>query len=164
MFKSGKSFKAVTSCFKEGTIGQISLLDTPGLNDPNTERSDKSITIEMMKNLQAKLKDPTEGISSMVLCVLPNESQRITDTPIKAIVDNFIMFNSLDETTDVSVHPKFLVIFNDVSRYGEKYDPERIKNDPDYDPLKENTDLTPIQRINDLKAQIKAKAKKFYIL
>ena len=73
-FKSEKSFKSVTGCFKEGTIGNVSLMDTPGLNDPNAERSDKNIIIEMMKNLGSKLKDPTQGISSLILCVLPDAS------------------------------------------------------------------------------------------
>ena len=35
----------------------MSLIDTPGLNDPNAERSDKNIIIEMMKNLGVKLND-----------------------------------------------------------------------------------------------------------
>ena len=52
----------------------MSLMDTQGLNDPNSERSDKNIIIEMMKNLGAKLKDPTQGISSLILCVLPDAS------------------------------------------------------------------------------------------
>ena len=74
MFKSDKSFKSVTGCFKEGTIGEISLMDTPGLNDPNAERSDKNIIIEMMKNLSAKLNDKDQGISSLMLCVMPDAS------------------------------------------------------------------------------------------
>ena len=73
-FVSNKSFKSVTGCFKEGTFGQMSLMDTPGLNDPNAERSDKSIIIEMMKNLEAKLKDKEQGITSLILCVLPDAS------------------------------------------------------------------------------------------
>ena len=73
-FESNKSFKSVTGCFKEGTIGQMSLMDTPGLNDPNAERSDKCIIIEMMKNVGAKLRDKEQGITSLILCVLPDAS------------------------------------------------------------------------------------------
>ena len=73
-FKSDKSSKSVTVCFKEGTIGQMSLMDTPGLNDPYSEGSDTSIMIEMMKNLGAKLKDKNQGIDSLILCVMPDTS------------------------------------------------------------------------------------------
>ena len=111
-------------------------MDTQGLNDPNAERSDKNIIIEMMENLKVKLYDKDQGISSLILCVMPNASQRIRDTTIKAIINMFVMFGSLDERVDASLHPKYHIIFNNVSRYGENYDPNRIKNEPEYDPLK----------------------------
>ena len=58
-FKSKQSFKSVTSCAQQGTVGHVTLIDTPGLNDPNALRSDKNIYIEMIKNLRTKLNDPT---------------------------------------------------------------------------------------------------------
>ena len=119
----------------------MSLMDTQGLNDPNAEMSDKNIIIEMMKNLKAKLYDKDEGISSLILCVLPNASQRISDTTIKAIINMFVMFGSLDESVDISLHPKYHIIFNNVSRYGDKYDPNKLKNEPGYNPIKENTQI-----------------------
>ena len=125
----------------------MTLIDTPGLNDPNAKRSDKNIIIEMIKNLQPKLKDQDQGLSSLTLCVLPDASQRIRETTIKAISDMFLMFSSLDERVDISLHPKYFVIFNNVSRYGDNYDPVRIKNEPGYDPFKGNPELAPIKRI-----------------
>ena len=89
-------------------------------------RSDKNIYIEMIKNLRTKLNDPTQGISSLVLCVLPNASHRITDTVIKAIRTMFLMFNSLDERIDVKTHPKYMVVINNVSKYGDDYDPKVV--------------------------------------
>ena len=127
-------------------------MDTPGLNDPNFERSDKSIIIEMMKNLKAKLNDKDQGISSLTLCVMPDASQRIRDTTIKAINNMFVMFNSLDERVDISLHPKFYIIFNNVSRYGDNYDPEKIENDPTYDPIKNDPGLSKYQRMDDIKS------------
>ena len=118
------------------------MMDTPGLNDPNFERSDKNIIIEMMKNLSAKLGDKDQGISSLILCVMPDASQRIRDTTIRAVNNMFLMFNSLDERVDISIHPRYQIIFNDVSRYGDKYDPARIKTDPSYDPMKGNPGLS----------------------
>ena len=56
-FESKESFKSVTSCVKLGTVGDITLIDTPGLNDPNQRRSDKNIYIEIIKSLSIELRD-----------------------------------------------------------------------------------------------------------
>ena len=58
--------------------------------------------------------------------MLPNASQRITDSTIKAMISMLFMFNSLDERVDISKHPKYHIVINDVSRYGEDYDPDKI--------------------------------------
>ena len=50
-FRSMASFKSVTSCVGMGTVGNMTLIDTPGLNDPDARRSDKNIYIEIIKNL-----------------------------------------------------------------------------------------------------------------
>ena len=57
-FKSAESFKSVTSCVQLSSIGNMSLIDTPGLNDPNAKRSDKNIFVEMIKSLNIILSDP----------------------------------------------------------------------------------------------------------
>ena len=56
-FESKQSFKSVTSCVQLGTLGNITLIDTPGLNDPDQRRSDKNIHIEIIKNLSISLYD-----------------------------------------------------------------------------------------------------------
>ena len=56
----------------------------------------------MIKNLRIQLYDQHQGISSLILCVMPNASQRITDTTIKGMNSMFFMFNSLDERVDIS--------------------------------------------------------------
>ena len=106
----------------------MTLIDTPGLNDPNARRSDKNIYIELIKTLSSQF--PDQGISSLILCVMPNASQRITDTTIKAMNNMFFMFNSLDFRTDITHHPKFKIIINNVSLYGDEYDPDQIEWDP----------------------------------
>merc|ERR1712026_1398 len=57
---------------------------------------------------------------------MPDASHRIRDTTIKAINNMLVMFNSLDERVDISFHPKYHIIFNNVSRYGDNYDLFRI--------------------------------------
>ena len=65
------------------------------------------------------------------MCVMPNASQRITDSTIKGMISMFFMFNSLDERIDISLHPKYHIVINNVSRFGDDYDLEEIEKDPD---------------------------------
>ena len=102
----------------------MTLIDTPGLNDPDDRRSDKNIYIELIKTLSARF--PDQGISSLILCVMPNASQRITRTTIEAMNNMLFMFNSLDHRTDLKNHPKFKIIVNNMSLYGDDYDPDQI--------------------------------------
>ena len=57
-FESRESFKAVTGCVQAGSLGNMTLIDTPGFNDPDAARSDKNIFIEMIKKLTIPLNDP----------------------------------------------------------------------------------------------------------
>ena len=117
----------------------------------------------MIKNLRLKLYDPTQGISSLVLCVLPNASQRITDTVIKAIRTMFLIYNSLEEEIDVKDHPEYMVVINNVSRYGDDYDPNEVLQNPNYVPPSSGSNLSVQQRIADFKSQVKDAAKRFYL-
>ena len=124
-----QSFKSVTSCVQAASIGNMTLIDTPGLNDPDARRTDKNTYIEMIKNLSMKLYDEKQGISSLILCVMPNASQRITDSTIKGMLSMFFMFNSIDDRIDITFHPKYLIIINNVSKHGEEYDIDAVEND-----------------------------------
>ena len=66
---------------------------------------------------------------------------------IKAIINMLLMFGSFDERVDISLHLKYYIIFNDVSRYGDNYDPHRIRNNLTYDPLKKNPGMSKYQRV-----------------
>ena len=105
----------------------MTLIDSPGLNDPDARRTDKNIHIEMIKNLSVQLYDPSQGFSSLIMCVMPNASQRITDSTIKGMISMFFMFNSLDERIDISLSPKYHIVINNVSRFGDDYDLEKIE-------------------------------------
>ena len=61
---------------------------------------------------------------------MPNESHRLTDTTVKALNNMFFMFNSLDERVNVEEHPKFHIIINNVSRYGDEQEIDTIEEDP----------------------------------
>ena len=98
------------------TVGGMTLIDTPGLNDPDARRSDKNIYIEMIKNLSIRLNDPMQGISSLILCVMPNASQRIADSTIKSLNCMFFMLNSLDDRIDIVHYPRYHILINNVRR------------------------------------------------
>ena len=44
---------------------------------------------------------------------------------------NYVLFslNCFNKDADIYYQPKLIVIFNDVSRYGNDYDPRTIKED-----------------------------------
>ena len=62
---------------------------------------------------------------------MPNASQRITDTTIKGMNSMFFMFNSLDERVDITLHPRYHIVINNVSKYGENYDIDKVEKNPE---------------------------------
>ena len=48
---------------------------------------------------------------------MPDSSHRIRATSLKAMNNVLFTLNSMHPDTDVNNHPKFIVIFNDVSLY-----------------------------------------------
>ena len=48
-FTHKQSFESVTSCVEIKTSGNMTLIDTPGFNDPKSQMSDKKILNEMTK-------------------------------------------------------------------------------------------------------------------
>ena len=106
------------------------MIDSPGLNDPDQRRSDKNIHIEIIKSLSISLYDFQQGITSLILCVMPNASQRITESTIRGLNSMLLMFNYLDERVDISMLPKLHIIINNVSKHGDIIDIDQIENDP----------------------------------
>ena len=96
----------------------MTLIDTHGLNDPDTGRSDKDMNIEIIKKLSNRLDDPKQGISSLIFCVMPNASERVTGSAIRGMNSMLFMFNSLDERTNIDLHPRVHIVINNVSRFG----------------------------------------------
>ena len=129
----------------------MNLFDTPGFNDPDARRTDKNIHIEMIKNLSMHLYNSGQGISSLILCVMPNASQRITDSTIKGMLAMFFMFNSLDDRVEIKSHPKYHIIINNVSKHGDDYDIEIIEKDPSNTTPNEAAILSVENRIKDIK-------------
>ena len=62
------------------------------------------------------------------------------------------MFNSLDERVDISNHPRFHVIINNVSKYGDDYDLEALEKDPENKEINAKADSQNEKRISDIKS------------
>ena len=129
----------------------MTLIDTPGLNDTHANRTDKHIHIETMRYLRSHLGDSEQGISSLILCFMPNKSERITRSVIECLVNMLFVFNSLDYRTDIADHPKIHIIFNDVSRNEENAQSQATGKD------------LALERIDEFKDKIKETVKRFYL-
>ena len=82
---------------------------------------------------------------------MPNASQRITDSTIKGLNGMLFMFNCLDERIDITMLPKFHIIFNNVSKHGDIIDIDQIEDDPSNSVKDEATAMNNQKRIEDLK-------------
>ena len=94
---------------------------------------------------------------------MPNASQRISDSTIKGMLSMFFMFNSLDDRIDISLHPKYNIVLNNVSKHGDNYDLETIEKDPNNVSVDPAASLSVDNRITEIKSQIKEAAKRFYL-
>ena len=94
---------------------------------------------------------------------MPNASHRIRDTTIKALNRMFFMFNSLDERTDISLHPAYHIVINNVSKHGEDYDLEKVEKDITNAHSNSTGNLSIEKRIEDMKFQLKEDAIRFFL-
>ena len=105
----------------------MTLIDTPGFNDTNVQRSDKNILNELIKIIRPMLYDSQNGITSFIQCIMPDESDRIRATSIKAMNIMLFILNSFDLRADIKNHPKMILIFNNVSLHKIDDSPDTIR-------------------------------------
>ena len=65
-FEAQKSLMSVTSLVRISSSGNMTLIDTPGFNDPNKTRSDKNIFLDLINTIREPLKQPDQGISMFI--------------------------------------------------------------------------------------------------
>ena len=63
----------------------------------------------------------------------------------------FLTLDSLDEKTDAKEHPKYMVVFNNVSKYGDDYDPNQVLKNPNFVPQFTSSSLSEQHRIENFK-------------
>ena len=120
-FVAGKSLTSVTSHVSISTNGNMSLIDTPGFNDPNKTRTDKSIFLDLINTIREPLKSSHQGLSMFVQCIMPDESDRIRKSAIKSMMNLLLIFAVFHRETTIDqlekCHPTMAVVFNHVSKY-----------------------------------------------
>ena len=62
------------------------------------------------------------------------------------------MFGSLDRRVDITNFPKYHIIINNVSRFGENYDVNEVEKDPEKAAKQISSSLSVEKRIDDIKS------------
>ena len=65
-FEASASLTSVTSKVRQVTSGNMTLVDSPGLNDPNKTRTDKLIFLELVNTIRETLQSKDKGINMFV--------------------------------------------------------------------------------------------------
>lgn len=76
-FDASPSLMSVTSVVKIAKSGNMTLIDSPGFNDPNKARTDKAIFMDLINTIREPLKSPEQGITMFIQCIMPDKSDRI---------------------------------------------------------------------------------------
>ena len=56
-FANNKSYASVTPCVRIGSTGKMILIDSPGFNDADIQKTDKNTMIELVKTVRPMLYD-----------------------------------------------------------------------------------------------------------
>ena len=120
VFEASKSVRTVTQHCTKVVYEFMTLIDTPGLNDPNRLRTDKQIFMDLVNTIRQPLFSQEQGITSFIQCIMQDNSERIRDSVLNAMLNLLLIlsvFNSETKVDDLKNHPGFKIVFNNVSRY-----------------------------------------------
>ena len=101
-------------------------MDTPGFNDPNKKRTDKTILTNILTTIQRDKEIKADGLSALLQCVMIPPSGRISKSAIQ-IMSKMLQSFTLSYPDSDQQGPKILVLFTNFSRY------ESMENYEDYD-------------------------------
>ena len=116
-FKSGQSSSAVTTKVKVIKTGNLTLIDSPGTNDPDKKRTDQQISVELVNTIRTILTSANQGINTVVQCIMPDAGGRIKRSSIQSMVSMLLILTSIYEKQNPDNHPRLCVIFNNVSKF-----------------------------------------------
>ena len=106
----------MTTKVKVIKTGNLTLIDSPGSNDPDKKRTDVQIGIELVNTISAILKSRQQGINTITQCIMPDAGGRIKRSAITSMVSMLLVLTSIYEDSNPDMHPRLCVIFNNVSK------------------------------------------------
>lgn len=89
-FETGENFDSVTKDVSGIVIGNLSLVDTPGINDPLREEGirDEDIAKDVAKKINRDFSSSAAGITGIIQAItVDTVGGRIRDSGIKAMAD-----------------------------------------------------------------------------
>ena len=113
-FESKNSPESVTKCCTTKTVGGQTLVDTPGINDPDKNLDDASIQQMTIQSLVPIVSAGGSGITTFVQCV---QSTRIGETAVQAMCNLTLSLTYFYKEADVSNYPALAVFCNGTSRH-----------------------------------------------
>lgn len=123
-FRFGRQVERVTKQCDYRQAAELTLMDTPGTNDIQTELSDYDILKMKNENLAAQFQDPERGVSAIVQCVMIDAGGRIKQTSIESMARTFhsLTYSHPDFNPMESEGPRLSVVFTNFSRFHEVQD------------------------------------------
>ena len=119
-FEASASLTSVTSKVRQVTSGNMTLVDSPGLNDPNKTRTDKLIFLELVNTIRETLQSKDKGINMFIQCIMPDKSDRIRKSVIQTMMNFLLILSVFHRDTSIQelelCHPKIAIVFNNVSK------------------------------------------------
>ena len=100
--------------------GNLTLIDTPGTNDPDKKRKDEQIQTEFINTIQANLTSQHHGISTFTQTIMPDAGGRIRRSSIDSMCMLLLSLCSMYKNADIRKHPRMCVVFNNVSKHPHK--------------------------------------------
>lgn len=120
-FVSGKSSKAVTTKICKKNFKEVTVVDTPGFNDPKKERSDIQLMLDVVHN---SLNDVLYeiGIASLCQMVMIPESGRVSKSAILVTLRMIQTFTLSYPDCKRHEAPKLFIVFTNFSKFEKDSD------------------------------------------
>ena len=120
IFDASPNLMSVTAYVKTAKSGNMTLIDTPGFNDPNKARTDKAIFMDLINTIRVPLRSSHKGITMFIQCIMPDKSDRIRQSVITSMMNFLLILSIFHKDTTVQdlkkCHPHMAIVFNNVSK------------------------------------------------
>ncbi|KRX03398.1 P-loop containing nucleoside triphosphate hydrolase [Pseudocohnilembus persalinus] len=113
-FQTGQSSTSVTKKVQAKIIANLRLIDSPGLDDPDKNLSNSTISDMTCKFLNKEVVYD-KGLNGIIQCIQLNNSQRIDNTTVKCMQQILLAFTMNYPEFNYKNCPRINVLFNNVT-------------------------------------------------